>query len=90
MRLQWTQDLDIETLDARGHWATMEELLEVVTFHLPRYENTVKTCKTIPGKVNPIGLNICHEICRSVFVHQGEGISAYDLSVFASGHGQSS
>ena len=32
MRLQWTQDLDIETLGARGHWATMEELLEVVTF----------------------------------------------------------
>ena len=53
MRLQWTQDLDIETLDARGYWATMEELLKVVTFHLPRYENTVKTCKTIPGQVNP-------------------------------------
>ena len=32
MRLQWTQDLDIETLDARGHWATIEELLEVVRF----------------------------------------------------------
>ena len=31
----------------------MEELLEVVTFHLPCYENTVKTCKTIPGQVNP-------------------------------------
>ena len=56
MRLQWTQDLDIETLDARGHWATMEELLEVVTFHLPRYENTVKRCKTIPGQVNPLDL----------------------------------
>ena len=56
MRLQWTQDLDIETLDARGHWATMEELLEVVTFHLPRCENTVKTCKTIPGQVNPSDL----------------------------------
>ena len=56
MRLQWTQDLDIETLDARGHWATMEELLEVVTFYLPRYENTVKTCKTIPGQVNPSDL----------------------------------
>ena len=52
MRLQWTRDLDIETQDARGHWATMEELLEVVTFHLPRYENTLKTCKTIPGQVN--------------------------------------
>ena len=56
MRLQWTQDLHIETLDARGHWATLEELLEVVTFHLPRYENTVKTCKTIPGQVNPSDL----------------------------------
>ena len=53
MRLQWTQDLDIETLEARGHWATIEELLDVVTFHLPRYENTVKMCKTNPGQVNP-------------------------------------
>ena len=46
MRLQWTQDLDIETLEARSHWATMEELLEVVKFHLPRYKNTVKICKS--------------------------------------------
>ena len=45
MRLQWTQDLDIETLEARGHWVTMEELMEVVKFHLPRYVNTVKMCK---------------------------------------------
>ena len=36
MKLQWTQDLDIETLEARGHWTTMEELLKVVKFHLPR------------------------------------------------------
>ena len=50
MRLQWTQDLDIETLEARGHWATMEELLEVVKFHLPRYENTVKIYKSSPAK----------------------------------------
>ena len=42
MRLQWIQDLDIETLEARGHWTTMEELLEVVKFHLPRYENTAR------------------------------------------------
>ena len=41
MRLQWTQDLDIETLEAIGHWATMEEL--------PRYENTVKICKSSPA-----------------------------------------
>ena len=52
MRLQWTQDLDIEKLEARGHWATMEELLEVVKFHLPRYGNTVKICKSSPAQVN--------------------------------------
>ena len=56
MRLQWTQDLDIETLEARGHWATMEEMLEVVTYHLPRYEHTVKMCETKPSHVNPSDL----------------------------------
>ena len=56
MRLQWTQDLDVETLEARGHWATMEELLEVVSFHLPRYEQTVKTCQNDAGQVNPSDL----------------------------------
>ena len=49
MRWQWTQDFDIETLEARGHWATMEELLDVVKFHLPRYENTVKISKSSPA-----------------------------------------
>ena len=56
MRLQWTQDFDIETLEARGHWATMEELLEVVKFHLLHYKNTVKICKTNPAQVNPSDL----------------------------------
>ena len=51
MRLQWTQDLDVESLEARGHWPSME-LLEVVSFHLPRYEQTVETCQNDPGKVN--------------------------------------
>ena len=56
MRLQWTRDFHIETLEVRGHWATMEELLEVVKFHLLRYENTVKICKSSPAQVNPSDL----------------------------------
>ena len=82
MRLQWTQDLDIDTLEARGHLATMEELLEVVKFHLPRYENTVKMCKTSPAQVR---LNIFHKICSHVFVHQIEGVTPYDLPIFDGG-----
>ena len=53
MRLQWSQDLDIDTLEARGHWATMDELLRVMTIYSPRFENTVKTCKNCPNQVNP-------------------------------------
>ena len=56
MQLHGTQDLDIETLEARGRWATMEELLEVVKFLLPCYENTVKICKSSPAQVNPSDL----------------------------------
>ena len=62
MRLQWTQDLDIETLESKGHWATMEELLEVVTLHLPCYEQTVKTCKSNPGQVNPSDLTFSTKV----------------------------
>ena len=50
------QDLNVETLEARGHWATMEELLEVVSFHLPRYERTVEMCQNDPGQVKPSDL----------------------------------
>ena len=56
MQFQWTQDFDIETLEVRALWATMEELLEVVKFHLPHYENTVKICKSSPAQVNPSDL----------------------------------
>ena len=56
MRLQWSQDLDIDALEPRGHWATMDELLQVVTFRLLRFKNTVKTCKNRPDQENPSDL----------------------------------
>ena len=34
----------------------MEELLEVVKFHLPHYENTWNICKSSPAQVNPTDL----------------------------------
>lgn len=56
MRLQWTQDFDVETLEAKGHWATVGKPLEVMSFHLSHYEQTVKTCQNDPGQVNPSDL----------------------------------
>ena len=61
MRLQWTQDLNVKSLEARGHWASMEELLEVVSFDLPRYEQTAKTCQNHPGQVNPSDLTFARK-----------------------------
>ena len=49
MRLQWTNELDIDTLESKGHWATLEEILEVVKRCLTRYENVLKA-----GTVSPL------------------------------------
>ena len=56
-RLQWINELDIDTLESKGHWATLEKLLEVVACYLPRYENVLKTCKDKPGTVSPLELS---------------------------------
>ena len=40
MQLQWTSELDINALEAKGCWAT---LLEVVGRYLPRYESLLKS-----------------------------------------------
>ena len=50
MKLQWTHDLDIETLEAKGHWATMEELLQVIPYHLPRYDQILQQCRSRPNE----------------------------------------
>ena len=57
MRLQWTSELDIDALEAKGHWATLEELLEVVGRYLPGYESVLKSCKDNPGSISPFDLS---------------------------------
>ena len=57
MRLQWTSELDIDALEAKGHWATLEELLEVVGQYLPRYESVLKSCKDNRGSTSPFYLS---------------------------------
>ena len=80
MRLQWTQDLDIETLDARGHW--LDNHGRTVRSGDFSFASLRKHHEDVSSQ--PLRLNICHEICGDVFVHQGEAISPYDLSVLDS------
>ena len=48
MRIQWNSELDIESLEKRGHWATLESLQDVVPFHLEHYKTTLESCQENP------------------------------------------
>ena len=45
MRMNFSMELDIETLERKGHWVTMKELQHVIHFHLPRYKRILELCK---------------------------------------------
>ena len=45
MRMNFSMELDIETLERKGHWATMKELHHVIPFHLPKYKRILELCK---------------------------------------------
>ena len=45
MRMNFSMELDIETLERKGHWATMKELQHVIPFHLPRNKRILELCK---------------------------------------------
>ena len=51
MRIQWNSELDIESLEKRGHWATLENLQDVIPFHLGHYKTTLKSCQENPRSV---------------------------------------
>ena len=45
MRMNFSMELDVETFECKGHWATMKELQHVIPFHLPRYKRILEPCK---------------------------------------------
>ena len=51
MRIQWNSELDTESLEKRGHWATLENLQDVIPFHLEHYKTTLKSCQENPMSV---------------------------------------
>ena len=48
--------LDIDTLENKGHWATMQELQQVIPFHLSHYNEILTLCKTSRRSVLPTDL----------------------------------
>ena len=65
--MQWISDLDTDALEAKGHWATLEELFEFVGPYLPRYESVLKSCKEKPCAVLPIDVPFAIK-CLAVYL----------------------
>lgn len=88
VKLHGTEDFDIETLEARGHWATMEELLKVLKFHLPRY---VEIFKPSPAQeplaqVNPSDLTFATKFVAMYLFIKVKRVMSHDLSICDGGH----
>ena len=45
MKVQWNKELDIETLESKGRWATLKELQQVIPVHLNHYKRILENCK---------------------------------------------
>ena len=45
VKVQWNKELDIETLESKGKWATLKELQQVIPFHLNLYKLILEKCK---------------------------------------------
>ena len=43
--VECTRNLDLESLMARDSWATIEEMEQVVPFHLPRFKMIIENCR---------------------------------------------
>ena len=45
IKVQWNIELDIETLESKGRWATLKELQQVIPFHLNHYKLILEKCE---------------------------------------------
>ena len=52
MPFHWKNDLDFETLESKGSWATLKEFQSVLPYHLPHYKVIVENCKTCASLVS--------------------------------------
>ena len=46
--MEWNRDLDLDSLIAVNSWVTLEEMDQVIPFHLDRFKDVVRKCKTFP------------------------------------------
>ena len=50
-KCEWSRNLSLETLMSKNNWASLEDMEQVVPYHLPRYRKIVELCRDNPGDV---------------------------------------
>ena len=44
-KLEYSRNLELESLISRDSWATLDDMEKVIPFHSPRYQSLIKKCK---------------------------------------------
>lgn len=57
--MEYSRNLDLETLIAKSSWASLEELETVIPFHSDKYQQLVKKCKEHPEAVGVVDTTFC-------------------------------
>ena len=73
MKIQWARDLDVDTLEARGSWASLEDLSKVILYHLPRLNSVLECCKTEATSVTPADLTFATRFLATFLFFQVKG-----------------
>ena len=49
-KIEYGRNLDLETLISRNSWATIEEMLQVIPYHTPKFHYVLKKCKAVEDR----------------------------------------
>ena len=73
MRVNWTTDIDVETLESRRSWATLSEVQLVIPFHNERYQAVLEKSITLASSVTPGDLTFATRFVTSYLFLKVEG-----------------
>ena len=70
VRLCLLNQLDIDSLEERGSWASVKGLQTFIPFHSEHYRNILEKCKAAPATISSADLTFAtHFIATVLFIH---------------------
>ena len=54
--MEWSRDLDLDSLISTNCWASLEEMEKVIPYHLDEFKYVLEKCKCFPLREVPLHL----------------------------------